>query len=80
MEIELIEGEYRTNEAMELIVQMIEIKIKFHESKICNLEQEEDIKSRENKIKKLQKSLYDIRIFLNTKNSGVRIKSSIHID
>jgi len=80
MDIPIIEGEFSTNEALELIVKMIEVKIKFHESKICNSQQEEDIKSRENKIKNLQKSLYDTRLFLNTKNSGVKIKYSIQIE
>lgn len=80
MDIPLIEGEFSTNEALELIVKMIEVKIKFHESKVCNSQQEEDIKSRENKIKNLQKSLYDTRLFLNTQNSGVKIKCSIHIE
>jgi hypothetical protein len=32
MDIPLIEGDFRTNEALELIVKMIEVKIKFHES------------------------------------------------
>lgn len=79
MDIQLIEGEFSPNEAMELLVQMIDIKIKFNESKISNSLQEEDIKSRENKIKKLQQSLYDVRLFLKTKNNGVQIKSSINI-
>ena len=79
MDIQLLEGEFNSNEALELIVKMIDIKIKFHESKICNSHQEEDIKSRENKIKKLQKSLYEIRVFLNTKTDNVTLESSIHI-
>lgn len=79
MDLQLIEGEFSPNEAMELIVEMINIKIKFNESKISNSLQEEDIKSRENKIKKLQQSLYDVRLFLKTKNNGVQIKSSINI-
>lgn len=80
MDIQLIEGEFSTNHAMELITKMIEVKIKFHENKISNLHQEEDIKSRENKIKKLQDSLNEIRFFLNSKNHNVKVNSSIHIE
>lgn len=80
MDIQLIEGQFNTNEALELIVKMIDVKIKFHESKICNIDHEEDIKSRENKIKKLQNSLYDIRLYLNKKSNSVHITSSIQIE
>lgn len=80
MDIQLIEGEFSNNEAVALILKMIEVKIKFHESKICKSDQEEDIKSRENKIKKLQKSLDNIRSFLNSKTDGVRMRASIHIE
>ena len=80
MDIQLIEGEFSNNEAVALILKMIEVKIKFHGSKICKSDQEEDIKSRENKIKKLQKSLDSIRSFLNSKTDGVRMRASIHIE
>ena len=80
MDIQLIEGEFSTNDALELTTKMIEVKIKFHESKISNLHQEEDIKSREKKIKKLQDSLHEIRLFMNKKNDSVKVKSSIHIE
>ena len=80
MDIRLIEGEFSINEAVAMIVKMIDVKIKFHENKICKSDQEEDIKSRENKIKKLQKSIDEIRFFLNTKTAGVKVKASIHIE
>lgn len=80
MDVQLIKGEFNANHALELITKMIDVKIKFHESKISNLHQEEDIKSRENKIKRLQDSLNEIRLFLNSKNGTVIINSSIHIE
>ncbi|SHH14327.1 hypothetical protein SAMN05444372_11746 [Flavobacterium micromati] len=79
MTIQLLEGEFNANDAVELITKMIEVKIKFHESKISKSQQEEDIKSRENKIKALQNSLYDARTFLNSKNDSVNINSSLKI-
>ncbi|MCL6460853.1 MAG: hypothetical protein I4O51_03165 [Flavobacterium micromati] len=80
MTIQLLEGEFDANDAVELITKMIEVKIKFHESKISKSQQEEDIKSRENKIKALQNSLYDARTFLNSKNDSVNINSSLKIE
>lgn len=79
MTIQLLEGEFNANDAVELITKMIEVKIKFHESKISKSQQEEDIKSRENKIKALQNSLCDARTFLNSKNDSVNINSSLKI-
>ena len=79
MTIQLLEGEFSATYGLELIAKMIEVKIKFHESKISKSQQEEDIKSRENKIKALQNSLYDARIYLNSKNENVKIKSSLTI-
>ena len=80
MDLQLIEGEFSTTDGLELIVAIINTKIKFHENKICNSHHEEDIKSREKKIKGLQNSLNDIRIFLNTKNNGVKINALITIE
>ena len=54
MNIQLIEGQFNKKEALELITQMIHIKIKFHENKINNNSNEEDVKYRETKIKNLQ--------------------------
>lgn len=76
MNIQLIEGEFSSEDALELITQLIYVKIKFHESKIGESETEEDIKSREAKIKRLQKNLYELR---NSMGSTVNINTVIHI-
>jgi hypothetical protein len=80
MEIQLIQGKFSTADAMEIITQMIHIKIKYHEKKIKSISNEEDIKMRENKIKKLQKDLYDFREYLNTKGKTINVKSVIEIE
>ena len=59
MDIQLIKGEFNPNDALELITKMIEVKIKFHESKINTIHQEEDIKIREKKIKNLQSNFWN---------------------
>lgn len=78
--LQLIGGQFSKNEALTMITQMFEVKIKFHENKIMNSHNEEDIKSRENKIKTLQKTLSEFRHFLNTKSNDVKINSSIDIE
>jgi peptidoglycan hydrolase CwlO-like protein len=80
MDIQLIQGEFNPKDALELLTQMIHIKIKYHENKIVNNSTEEDIKSRESKIKKLQKELYELRENINSKNKSYLIEGTIKID
>ncbi len=79
MNIQLVEGEFKSGDALELITQMIHIKIKFHENKISNSEFEEDIKAREAKIKRLQKDLFDVREHIRAMSNNVHVNASIHI-
>jgi len=44
MNLHLIQGEFNSNDAIELIAQMVHIKIKYHENKITSNSNEEDIK------------------------------------
>lgn len=61
MNIELINGQFNINDAIELITKMIQLKVKYHENKIDNSTSEEDIKFREAKIKNLQNQLFEFR-------------------
>ncbi len=79
MQIHLIQGEFEANEALDLITQMIHVKIKYHENKINNSSNEEDIKRREAKIIRLQKELYELRAFINLNNQNVKIDAIIKI-
>ena len=79
MKIQLIKGTFDAKEATDIITQMIHVKIKFHESKISNLSNEEDIKFREGRIKQLQKELYEaVKYFKETKNT-IYLSSDIEI-
>ncbi|HQW56125.1 MAG TPA: hypothetical protein PK076_08360, partial [Saprospiraceae bacterium] len=71
--------EFNSNDAILLISQMVQIKIKYHENKINILSNEEDIKSREAKIKRLQKELFDLREHISSKNNNVKLESLIKI-
>ena len=79
MNIQLIQGEFSPSDALDIITQMIHIKIKYHENKINRDSDEADIKSRENKIKNLQKELFDVRNFISSKNERVKIESVIKL-
>lgn len=61
MKIELIDGVYAREDALELLTDLISTKIKFHEKKIALTDQLEDIQFREKKIKTLSEMLKQIR-------------------
>lgn len=79
MNIQLIQGNFNAKDALEIISQMMHVKIKYHESKISNNSNEEDIKFREAKIKRLQKDLFDIREFIHNSGEKINIQSEIHL-
>ena len=56
---------------------MIDIKIKYQESKITASCSEEDIKNRESKIIRLQKQLNDAKNSILLKNEELKIDASI---
>jgi cob(I)alamin adenosyltransferase len=79
MNMHLIQGNFNAKDALEIITQMIHVKIKFHESKIGPDSNEEDIKIREAKIKRLQKDLHDIRNFIQDCGGKINIQSEIQV-
>ena len=79
MNIQLIQGNFSAKDAIDIITQMIHIKIKFHENKISNNSNEEDIKMREKKIKQLQKDLFEARKHIEQKGGSIDIKAIIEI-
>ncbi len=74
--IQLIHGQFDSKDALDLLTKMIDAKIKFHESRITNLCEEEDVKMRENKIKILQNDLYEARKLIENCES-INIESEI---
>lgn len=80
MNIQLIQGEFNAKDALELITQMIHVKIKYHENKITQVSSEEEIKSRESKIKRLQKELFELRANVKGKNEKLKLEAIINIE
>ncbi len=80
MKIQLIQGEFSVNDAYSLIRQLILEKIKYHENKITEESNEEDIKSRESKIKHLQNELSMLLKNLSETTGSLKIESTININ
>ncbi len=80
MNVQLIQGEFNSKDAIDLLTQMIHVKIKYHEAKINSQSSEEDIKTRESKIKHLQKDLFELRKTVNSKTNGVKVEAVIKIE
>ena len=82
MDFQLFQGGFNTVDAIELLSKMIEVKINFHEGKIGETTSEEDIKFRENKIKKLHSDLSDIKKILvlpSTRMVNIQAKIEVNI-
>jgi len=79
MNLQLINGSFSKQEALELITQMVHVKIKFQENKIQHSSNEEDIKMRESRIKHLQKDLYEIKKEIDKEVEFIDIHSEIII-
>jgi hypothetical protein len=80
MNFQLIQGQFSVNEAIDIITQMIQIKIKYHENKISKINNEEDIKYREEKIKRLQKELFEVRKELLARTESIKMDAVIHFE
>lgn len=80
MKIQIIEGNFTSKDALEILTNMIHVKIKYHENKINEISNEEDINMRETRIKRLQKDLFDVKNHIEKKGCKISIQSSINID
>ena len=79
MELHLIDGQFSVTDAIAILTQLTEVKIKYHENKIKSSHNEEDIKMRERKIKKLQKELAESRDYIRNQTSNISINSTINL-
>ncbi len=79
MELQLIDGAFSPTEIMDILTQLFHVKIKFHEDKVKNSKNEEDIKMRERKIKLLQKNLDEARVYIKRQNKDFHVESKINI-
>lgn len=79
MNIQLIQGQFTQKDAINIITQLIQVKIQFQEDKIFEQSSEEDIKMRERRIKQLQKDLFDMRQTIELNGHSVNIQAVLTI-
>lgn len=80
MNIQLIQGKFIAQDAMDILTQMIDVKVRYHENKISQCANEEDIKYRENKIKKLQNELSALRNTLYRREAEVTLQAVVEME
>jgi hypothetical protein len=79
MKIQLIQGHFNANDAINILTKMIDVKIKFQEEKINGTDNEEDLKMRESRIKQLQRDLYESRKFIEKQKGKINMLSEINL-
>lgn len=80
MKFDLIKGCFNNDEAMELLTQLLHVKIRFHENKIRQASNIEDIEHREQRIIELQKSLYETQRLVTNSNELIELTSQVSIE
>ncbi len=79
MELQLIRGHFKPQDAIDILTRMIDVKIKFQEGKIHDESTEEDVKMRERRIKQLQKELFEARQYIDKKEGKISLNSTVTI-
>ena len=80
MQIQLIEGDFNKADTLELVSQMIQLKIRYHEKSIQKNSSEEDIKYRESKIKFLQDELLQLREEISRSSNHFHVHATITME
>jgi cob(I)alamin adenosyltransferase len=80
MQLQLIKGTFTSYEALDLLEQLVHIKIKFHEQKIDKSQSEEDIKMREKRIKEMQDDLKELRSAILSGEENRSIEATIFVN
>ncbi len=79
MKIQFIKGHFSSKEAIDMMTLIVHAKIKFLENKISVNNNEEVIKMRENRIKSLQKDLFEFRSYVEKQTDSISITSEINL-
>lgn len=80
MDIQLIQGEFSNKDSLNIVGEMIKVKIRFHENAIAQHSSEEDIKYRESKIKYLQDQMHELKKQLFQKDQKLSLRATITIE
>jgi hypothetical protein len=78
MKLQLINGHFSPQDALDILTKMTQVKVSYHEHQISTSDHEEDVKSREKRIKALQQNLQEARQFIaENGQDGVRLQADI---
>lgn len=78
MNLQLINGQFNPQDALDILTQLTHVKVNYHERQIKAADTEEDIKSRETRIKALQRSLQQARqTIAESGQRGVSLQADI---
>lgn len=77
--IDLLRGSYSKRDALDLLTQLIHVKIRFHESRISADMLEVDLKMREKRIHELQRDLYEAGKIMERLEEPVSLEATIQI-
>lgn len=75
----LVEGTFALHQAIALVTELYDVKIRFHESMIQGNTMEEDVKMRERKIKSLQETRAHLIARIKSSGNVVAIRSDIEL-
>lgn len=79
MNLQLVKGNFSQTEALDILNELVHVKIRFHENKINRSHNEEDIKMREKRIKQLQNDLHEARQSIFSKGESCCLEAEIKI-
>jgi len=78
--LQILKGSFNKKEAIDLITEIINIKVKYQEEKINGTINEEDIKMREQRIKHLQNELHKARSIIDKQTEPISLDGHININ
>lgn len=78
MKLQLFNGHFTAQDALDILTRMTQIKVGYHERQISTSDNEEDIKWREKRIKDLQRDLQAARQYIaQHQQNGVRLEADV---
>ncbi|CCG99796.1 hypothetical protein FAES_1786 [Fibrella aestuarina BUZ 2] len=78
MKLQLFNGHFTAQDALDMLTKMTQIKVGYHERQISASDNEEDIKWREKRIKDLQRDLQEARQYIaQHQQNGVRLEADV---
>jgi argininosuccinate lyase len=79
MQLQLLQGQFSAREALNILSEMIQVKIRFHEAKIEASDREEDIHMRERRISELQNEMHRLRHAFKSNEDMVTLEAAVNL-